>query len=173
MSCLILQNVFLSACCERPANLQVPPEGALEHRWAVWHYCEAIFNLCHPCSLKGRSWQVNLSFTLMLLSLKNAGHFEAVFTSDFGSGSTHKTSQHLDAAASVSRTKGQEEWRRDSPGPEGCSLGNGLLTRENVYSDRLCWATDKRRVCITDDRGPVYLLHFLFVLHVFISCKAF
>ena len=48
-------------------------------------------------------------------------------------------------------------------GLSGVRYENGLLTRENVYSDRLCGATDKRQVCITDDRGPVYFFTAFFV----------
>lgn len=128
MSCLILQNVFLSACCECPANLRVPPEHALEHKLVVWPYCEAIFNLC-PRVI----WKEGLGKLICLLPScfshsKNSGPFEAVFTSDLGTGSTHKASQPFGCSCLLFQgQKSKEVWTSDSLGPGWCLLENGVV----------------------------------------------
>lgn len=75
---------------------------ALEHKSVIRHYCEPTLNFArvsvfHAVWKDGLGKSINLSFTFMLLSLKNSWHLEAVFTSDLGSGPNHKLSQHLDA----------------------------------------------------------------------------
>lgn len=63
MTCLILQNVFLSLCCDCPTNFGVPPKphtGAQISPLALLQTSIKFHkSLCLPYHLTGRSWQAN------------------------------------------------------------------------------------------------------------------
>lgn len=141
---------------------------ALEHKSVIRHYCEPTLNFArvsvfHAVWKDGLGKSINLSFTFVLLSLKNSWHLEAVFTSDLGSGPNHKLSQHLDAVVYHFKDKRVRGAHKRSSGA-WVEFTTRVLLRECLWLQvMLCRGQmpdlrDEWRRC-----PCISLLHFLFV----------